>query len=61
MNTYELEVHKIVHLYHRERIKAPSRAKALEVLQSRLDNDALKFIEDDEEIIDAQAYRVVDF
>lgn len=61
MNTYQLEIHKVIHLYYRERVEAPSRAKAMRMLQSRLDSDTLTFIEDDEEIVNAQAYKIVDF
>lgn len=61
MNTYQLEIHKVIHLYYRERIEAPSRANAMKMLQSRLDSDTLTFIEDDEEIVNAQAYKIIDF
>ena len=61
MNTYELEIHKVKHLYYREIVQAKSRAQAERMLQTRLDTNMLEFVEDDEEIVDAQAYKVVSF
>ena len=61
MNTYELEIQKTIYLYHRERVQAKSRAQALRMLEARLDSDDLEFIEDDEQITNTQAYKVVSF
>ena len=61
MNTYELEIHKIKHLYYRETVQAKSRAQAERMIQTRLDTNMLEFVEDDEEIVDAQAYKIVSF
>ena len=61
MNTYELEIHKVKHFYYRETVQSKSRAQAERMLQTRLDTNMLEFVEDDEEIVDAQAYKVVSF
>lgn len=61
MNSYQLEIHKVVHLYYRETVQAKSRAQALRMLDSRLDDESLTFVEDDEEIVDSQAYKIVTF
>jgi hypothetical protein len=61
MKTYELEIHKVKHFYYRETIQAKSRAEAMRMLQTRLDLGMLEFVEDEEEIVDAQAYKVVSF
>ncbi len=58
MHTYELEIHQVKHYYYRETVQAKNRASAFRMLQSRLDNDKIKFQLDDTEIVDAQAYKL---
>ncbi len=61
MNTYELEIQKEVYWYYRETVQAKSRTQALRVLKERLDSDDLEFIEDDEQIVNTQVYKIVSF
>lgn len=61
MNTYELEIQKEVYLYYREKVQAKSRTQAMRMLKERLDSDDLEFIEDDEQIVGMQVYKIVSF
>jgi hypothetical protein len=61
MNTYELEIQKEVYWYYREIVQAKSRTQALRMLKERLDSDDLEFIEDDEQIVNTQVYKIVSF